>query len=140
MKRAIQIAFNAKDPHTLADFWAAALGYDIVADEAFVEAMIEQGFATEDDTIRHNGILTWADGAAASDPEGLLPRFYFQRSTTEKVGPNRLHFDLQVGPEHRDDEVKRLIDLGATRLWDGNQGPHSWITLADPEGNEFCVS
>lgn len=32
-----------------------------------------------------------------------------------------------------------LIALGATRLWDGQQGPHSWVTLADPEGNEFCV-
>jgi hypothetical protein len=36
-------------------------------------------------------------------------------------------------------EVERLLGLGATRLWDGRQGPHRWITLADPEGNEFCV-
>jgi hypothetical protein len=31
------------------------------------------------------------------------------------------------------------VAIGATRLWDGRQGPHRWITLADPEGNEFCV-
>lgn len=53
---------------------------------------------------------------------------------------NRLHIDL--APEAEDDqdaEVQRLLDLGARRV-DVGQGPEvSWVVLADPEGNEFCV-
>ncbi len=40
----------------------------------------------------------------------------------------------------RDSEVARLLAMGATELWRASQGPYSWVTLADPEGNEFCVS
>lgn len=140
MERKIQIAINAQKPHDLCDFWAAALGFDVVSDPAFVQSMVDQGFATMEDTVTHNGVLTWADGAACVDPEGLLPRMFFQLTPEPKVGKNRLHFDVQVGAERRQDEVDRIIGLGATKLWDGNQGPHSWVTLADPEGNEFCVS
>jgi len=51
-----------------------------------------------------------------------------------------LHLDLQYGREERDAQVERLQALGASRLYEGHQGPHSWITMHDPEGNEFCVS
>ena len=136
----IQLAISASDPHALADFWAAALGLVVHVDEQFVKMMIEQGQASEADTTTHNGFLTWADGAAATDPEGRLPRMYFQRSDDEKLGHNRLHLDVQVGADQRDAEVERLIGLGASRLWEGSQGPHQWVTLGDPEGNEFCVS
>jgi len=54
---------------------------------------------------------------------------------------NRVHLDIYFDTDDHDAEVRRLIDLGANHLWDGKQGPvHTWITLADPEGNEFCVS
>ena len=55
---------------------------------------------------------------------------------------NRVHLDLQrrLEADAREAEVDRLIGLGAKRLWDGEQGPHHWVTMADPEGNEFCVS
>ena len=42
--------------------------------------------------------------------------------------------------DDRDAVIARCLELGATRLWDGQQGPHTWVTLADPEGNEFCVT
>jgi hypothetical protein len=45
-----------------------------------------------------------------------------------------------VGEEQRNTEVERLKSLGATFLWEASQGPQSWVTLADPEGNEFCVA
>ncbi len=140
MERKIQIAVNAEKPHDLCDFWAAALGFDVVSDPSFVQSMIDQGFATLDDTVNHNGALAWADGAACVDPAGVLPRMYFQLSPEPKAGKNRMHFDVQVGEENRQGEVDRILELGATKLWDGNQGPHSWVTMADPEGNEFCVS
>lgn len=45
--------------------------------------------------------------------------------------------DSNLDDDGRAAEVARLIALGATRLWDGRQGPHEWVTLADPEGNEL---
>jgi Glyoxalase-like domain len=45
-----------------------------------------------------------------------------------------------VGPERRETEIARLLALGATELWRASQGPQEWATLADPEGNEFCVA
>lgn len=52
---------------------------------------------------------------------------------------NRLHLDLTPSPGERDVEVERLIGLGATRADVGQTGDESWVVLADPEGNEFCV-
>jgi hypothetical protein len=56
------------------------------------------------------------------------------------MAKNRVHLDLAIGPERRAGEVERLGALGATKLWDGQQGPYAWVTMADPEGNEFCVA
>ena len=53
-----------------------------------------------------------------------------------KAGKNRVHFDLR--PEDQDDEVHRLEQLGVTRI-DIGQGDVSWVVMADPEGNEFCI-
>ncbi|GAA1831294.1 hypothetical protein GCM10009682_57370 [Luedemannella flava] len=53
---------------------------------------------------------------------------------------NRLHLDLRIGGADRAEVVAGLIARGATKLWDGRQGPHTWVTMADPEGNEFCVA
>lgn len=56
-----------------------------------------------------------------------------------KTGKNRLHFDL-APPAHADQqgEVDRFVALGATRF-DIGQGGISWVVMADPAGNEFCV-
>ncbi len=57
-----------------------------------------------------------------------------------KTGKNRLHFDLVPpvdGDQHA--EVDRLVSLGATRI-DIGQGDVSWVVMADPDGNEFCVT
>jgi len=51
---------------------------------------------------------------------------------------NRLHFDIRVWAENHPEVVAQLIARGATKLWDGRQGPSTWVTMADPEGNEFC--
>jgi hypothetical protein len=53
---------------------------------------------------------------------------------------NRLHFDLTPTDRTRDEEVQRLLGLGATQVADlRTQDGGGWVTLADPEGNEFCV-
>ena len=59
-----------------------------------------------------------------------------------KAGKNRVHFDLRPREITRDEEVERVLGLGATQVWDvrGEHGPGTgWVTLADPEGNEFCI-
>lgn len=140
MELSIQIAIDCHDPHALADFWAAALGYTPDRDEAFIQRMITEGKATAADTTMHDGALVWADGEAINPPHPGLPRIYLQRVPEGKVVKNRVHLDVHVGSEHRDAVVERLIELGAARLYDGQQGPYSWVTMADPEGNEFCVA
>lgn len=64
----------------------------------------------------------------------------FIRVPDEKVVKNRLHLDLRPVDGTREEEVQRLVTLGATQLADFRRPDGSgWITLADPEGNEFCV-
>lgn len=64
----------------------------------------------------------------------------FIRVPDDKVVKNRLHLDLRPVDGTREREVERLIALGATQLGDFRRPDGSgWITLADPEGNEFCV-
>jgi hypothetical protein len=69
-------------------------------------------------------------------------RVLFIEVPEEKAAKNRLHFDLRPRSGTRDDEVDRLLGLGATQVADrrGIHGPGSgWVVLADPEGNELCV-
>ena len=65
-----------------------------------------------------------------------LPGLLFARVSEAKPIKNRLHLDFR--PDDRDVEVERLLALGATRV-DVGQGNPSWVVLADPDGNEFCV-
>jgi Glyoxalase-like domain len=55
------------------------------------------------------------------------------------AGKNRVHVDLTTGADDRDQEIERLLSLGARRVDIGQTGAGSWTVLADPEGNEFCV-
>ena len=136
-----QVVIDSSAPHDLADWWAEALGWQVEQqDEAFIRRMVETGAASEEDTTEHRGALVWKVGAALNSPDPDRPRVLFQLVPEPKTGKNRLHLDVRVGPERREAEVARLLGLGATELWRGSQGPYEWVTLADPQGNEFCVS
>ena len=76
----------------------------------------------------------------AFSPDPGRPRVLFQHVPEPKTVKNRVHLDVRVGTERREAEVARLLGLGATELWRASQGPYEWVTLADPAGNEFCVS
>jgi len=65
------------------------------------------------------------------------PRLDFMKVPEGKTTKNRVHIDWYA--HDREAEVERLIDLGATRLWDVKNEDFEWTTLADLEGNEFCV-
>jgi hypothetical protein len=136
-----QVAIDCSSPHELADWWAEALRWQVEAqDEAFIRRMVRAGAASEEETTRHRGALVWRAGAAITSPEPGRPRVLFQHVPEAKTVKNRLHLDVRVGPDRQEAEVARLVALGATELWRGAQGPHTWVTLADPERNEFCVA
>ena len=139
MAPTLQIAIDCADPHALVEFWAAALGYDVERHGDQIRRMLDEGWASEADVTKVDGQLAWRTAAACRDPEGKGPRLLFQVVPEPKTVKDRIHLDVQVGAERRDAEVERLVALGATWLWEASQGPHSWVTLADPEGNEFCV-
>ena len=140
-----QVTFDAANPHVIADWWAQTLRWEVEpSDEPFIRRMISEGHATEADTTTHNGVLVWKEGAAIVRPEspehGGSPRVLFQLVPEPKTTKNRVHLDVRVGPENVEAEMERLTQRGATFLHRGRQGPHTWVTMADPEGNEFCVS
>jgi hypothetical protein len=109
------VTADCADPKALAAFWAAALQTSVVFEiDEFV---------------------------MLAPPTDGGPALGFQRVPEERAGKNRLHLDLGAPQGGRASEVARLVGLGATEL--GERGGDSyglvWTTLADPEGNEFCV-
>ena len=136
-----QVTIDCSAPHELADWWAEALGWQVeTQDEVFIRRMVESGAASEDDTTEHRGALVWKVGAAIISPDPGRPRVLFQRAPEAKTVKNRVHLDVRVGADRQEAEVNRLREHGATELWRASQGPYAWVTLADPEGNEFCVT
>jgi hypothetical protein len=136
-----QVTIDCSAPHELADWWAEALGWQVEAqDGSFIRRMVQSGAASEEDTAQHRGALVWKSGAGLTSPDAGRPRVLFQAVPEPKTVKNRVHLDVRVGAGRREAEVARLLGLGATELWRGSQGPYEWVTLADPEGNEFCVT
>jgi hypothetical protein len=139
-----QIAVDCEEPHELADWWAETLDWVVEeSDPDFIRRMIAEGYATESDTTTYDGRLVWTDGAAIRHPDGPHTprgRMIFQKVPEPKSAKNRWHLDVWVGQENVQSASEQLVARGATILHDGQQGPHRWLTLADPEGNEFCVS
>lgn len=111
---------DCRDAYALSEFWVKVLGYRDVEDDPN-----EPG----DEECR---IFDTESGHA------LL----FIQVPDPTPGKNRLHLDLRPRAGRRDEEVSRLLDLGATVVADRRDihGPGvGWVTMADPEGNQFCV-
>ncbi|WP_115787580.1 VOC family protein [Arthrobacter silvisoli] len=140
-----QVVVDCKDPHMLADWWAETLDWVVESqDEAFIRSMVGQGFATEDETSILKGKLVWKTGAAIIPSEdqdkAMGKRFLFQAVPEEKTVKNRVHWDVRLDGRDKDEVRAELEARGARHLWTATQGPHEWHTMADPEGNEFCIS
>ena len=107
-----ELIVDCTDPERLADFWAAVLGWQR--------------------TDKYPDIIEIAD------PAGTGPSLAFEPVPERKTLKNRLHLDVNPVGCDQAQEVERLIGLGARRV-DIGQGEQTWVVLADPEGNEFCV-
>jgi predicted enzyme related to lactoylglutathione lyase len=109
----LKIVLDCADPPSLAEFWAAALGYTILG-------------SVENYTLLVPG-----------DEPG--PQLLLQKVPEPRSGKNRMHFDIDTPTV--DEEVARLESIGARRIVDDAIEEHGgrWIVMADLEGNEFCV-
>jgi len=107
------VAINAINPKVVADFWCAVFGWDVLEEE---------------------------DGIVSIGPaDGMSPTIDVCPVPDAKTVYNRLHFDLRADGVTRDEELQRLLALGATYADVGQPADASWVVLADPEGNEFCL-
>jgi hypothetical protein len=104
------IIIDCTDPELLARFWCAVLGYRI--------------FARDDSGVAIRGAT-------------VSPDVLFLRGAGPKTTKNRLHFDVCPTDRGQDEEIVRLLELGARRS--ALEGSGSWVVLEDPEGNEFCL-
>ena len=134
MARLNNITFACDEPVRLAEFWAAALGYESI--ETPPEILAEVQNALE------RGELDPTGWAMLVNPEGTGPRLLFQRRP--KTATEHIPIHLDIAAEDRHAEVKRLEALGATAVEERSQkiGPYEefWTVMKDPEGNGFCVS
>lgn len=107
------LAIDAHDPKALARFWCEVLNYQIDhEDEDFV---------------------------STTPNEGRSLRLEFIRVPEGKTVKNRLHLDIRAQDSSQEAEVARVESLGAYRVDVGQTSEDSWVVLADPEGNEFCI-
>lgn len=101
---------DCQHPNKLGLWWAEALGWQHAVDE---------------------------DGdVEVFQPDRHPPSLFFLHTPDAKIVKNRLHLDFRGADQAA--LVQRFVDRGATRV-DIGQGDSSWVVLADPEGNEFCV-
>jgi hypothetical protein len=116
--RLVHLVVDAAQPGQLAQFWAAALGWEVAPEE-------------------DGEFDVWPAGYRYPDPVALP--LVFVPVPEPKTGKNRVHLDLATeSHEHHAAQVRRLLGLGAVPI-DIGQGDVPWRVLADPEGNEFCV-
>jgi predicted enzyme related to lactoylglutathione lyase len=110
------LSVDAIDPDRIASFWQQAIGWRRTHEEPD-EVVLEP--------------------PAGSPEDGVSPDLLFLRVPEHKALKNRLHLDLR--PLDQRAEVERLAALGATRVQVGQPADATWVVLADPEGNEFCI-
>nr|WP_067830348.1 VOC family protein [Actinomadura kijaniata] len=120
--RFTELTIDCHDPETVAAFWCEVLDFKVIDRN---DGKVEIG--SWEPTIEQ--VLT----------RQMPPTLQFIQVPEDKTVKNRLHLDVSPIDGSTDDEVTRLLGLGAVKI-DLGQGPdRSWVVMADPEGNEFCV-
>jgi hypothetical protein len=144
MSREIQVTFDCADPAALAAFWADVLGYQVQAPP--------DGFDSWEAALEAFGVPKnqWNSRSAILPVDGDGPRVFFQQVPEGKTVKNRVHLDVRAAPgltgdermETLEAECARLKALGASRAYRVEPEPpmeFGFITMHDPEGNEFCL-
>jgi predicted enzyme related to lactoylglutathione lyase len=141
-----QVTVDCADPYQQAVFWSQVLGYEIERKDAFIRDLMAQGLVQDDDVIEIEGSLFFRIGvgirrAGAEEAQVREPggRLLFLRDPRPKTEKNRMHLDVNVGADRLASETDRLVALGAKVLYEHNERDGHWVTLTDPEGNEFCL-
>ena len=124
--RLTEISLDCHDPDLLATFWTNVLDWVVLHREP---GLVEIGPAGRDDAELLKAVRTGP----------VAPTIFLAQVPEEKVAKNRIHFDVSPVDRSQDEEVERILALGATHADVGQTGEESWVVLADPEGNEFCV-
>ncbi|MBO4274924.1 MULTISPECIES: VOC family protein [Microbispora] len=115
--RISELVVDCHDPERLAAFWCEVLGFEVLQ--------------------RTDG---WIEiGPPGVGFGGLQPTLVFAPVPECKRGKLRLHIDVNPTDRDQEDELDRLLKLGAVRADVGQTGEEQWHVLADPEGNEFCL-
>ncbi|MFF2861035.1 VOC family protein [Streptomyces rubiginosohelvolus] len=120
--RFTELVVDCHDPMRLADFWCGVLDFTVL-----------------DRTADKVEIGSWEPTVAAVRAGQMSPTLIFIRVPERKTVKNRLHLDVSPIDATTDEEVARLLALGATLVDPGRNPARSWTVLADPEGNEFDV-
>ena len=108
------VTVDCKNPMLLAEFWCEMLDWEIIqsGDEEVYIAPKNRSLVLMSDVL-------------------------FYKNPDEKIVKNRLHFCLR--PDNQAVEIERAISLGARHANIGQTGEETWVVMADPEGNEFCI-
>ncbi len=115
--RISELVIECRDPQGLSAFWCEVLEFIVleVEDDGSVEIGPREGFG------------------------GLQPTLVFSPNSKPKVEQLRLHIDVNATDRDQDEELERLLKLGARPVDIGQTGEEPWHCLVDPEGNEFCL-
>ncbi|WP_329137498.1 VOC family protein [Streptomyces sp. NBC_00670] len=119
--RLIEVVVDCHDPERLAAFWSAVLGWEVIDRDG--------------DTVE---IGSWDPTAEEFRARQMPPTLIFIPVPEGKTAKNRLHLDVSPVEGTTEDEVTRLLALGAKRSEHQTEGA-SWVVMTDPEDNEFCV-
>ena len=116
-----EVVIDCADHGAIVDFWQAALG---------------PGYERRE--VNEQYVALVPPRVEGQPPVAGRPPILFQKVPEPKVVKNRVHLDFRC--ESMADEVARLVGLGATVIAERGLGDFRWTVLADPAGNEFCVS
>ncbi|MFI6504498.1 VOC family protein [Nonomuraea typhae] len=117
-----RVSVDSKDPYAQSLWWAKVTGYVEPPGRNFPQDPCGK-------------LVTTGDG---------LPELVFERERPDgssSIRPTEMHLDIKPIDTTQDEEVERLLELGATMLEDhrDNVGREGWVVMQDPEGNSFCV-
>jgi hypothetical protein len=137
------LVIDSTNAPALADFWAAALEYEVEDPSALISQLLAAGHIGSEAVVEYCGRRIFRGYAAIRHPEdpfdetsgiGRGRRLLFQEVPERKSGKNRLHIDVHSEPGGLDELVTRLEKLGATRVHEVDEGPAGrWWVMQDPE-------